>query len=224
MDIASTTTATTTVPAASVKGSSSGSGEINSDFQTFLTMLTAQLQNQDPLNPIESADFAVQLATFSGVEQQVETNDLLADLVASMGSTGLTQLAGWVGMEARAAAPAYFYGEPVSLFPNPDMTADTAQVVVRNAFGTEVGRYGIDVSKDPVSWSGIGDGQTTLPDGLYTFHVESYSGTTLLSTRQAEVYSLITEARVENGETVLVLLGDTKIKSADVLALRNQPV
>ena len=46
-------------------------GVISSDFQTFLTMLTTQLQNQDPLNPVESSDFAVQLATFSGVEQQV---------------------------------------------------------------------------------------------------------------------------------------------------------
>ena len=43
---------------------------INSDFETFLKMLTAQMENQDPLNPIESSDYAVQLATFSGVEQQ----------------------------------------------------------------------------------------------------------------------------------------------------------
>ena len=41
----------------------------SSDFETFLKMLTVQMQNQDPLNPVESTDYAVQLATFSGVEQ-----------------------------------------------------------------------------------------------------------------------------------------------------------
>ena len=53
---------------------------IGNDFNTFLVMLTTQLQNQDPLNPIESSDYAVQLATFSGVEQQVRTNQLLQEI------------------------------------------------------------------------------------------------------------------------------------------------
>lgn len=46
----------------------------SSDFETFLKMLTTQIKNQDPLNPMEGTEFAVQLATFSGVEQQVMTN------------------------------------------------------------------------------------------------------------------------------------------------------
>ncbi|MFV2001871.1 MAG: flagellar hook capping FlgD N-terminal domain-containing protein, partial [Paracoccaceae bacterium] len=53
---------------------------VNSDFETFLKLLTTQLKNQDPLKPVDSSDFAVQLATFSSVEQQVKTNDLLTSL------------------------------------------------------------------------------------------------------------------------------------------------
>ena len=71
--------------------------DISSDFQTFLRMLTTQMQNQNPLEPIEASDFAVQLATFSGVEQQVRTNDLLSQLTSRM---GLSELANWVGREA----------------------------------------------------------------------------------------------------------------------------
>jgi flagellar basal-body rod modification protein FlgD len=63
---------------------------LTSDFETFLRMLTVQMKNQDPLNPIESSDFAVQLATFSGVEQQVKTNDLLTKLADSFGGSGRT--------------------------------------------------------------------------------------------------------------------------------------
>ena len=57
--------------------STTPSGQISSDFETFLKMLTVQMKNQDPLNPVESTDYATQLATFSGVEQAVLTNDLL---------------------------------------------------------------------------------------------------------------------------------------------------
>ena len=47
------------------------------DFETFLKILTAQIQNQDPINPIDSSDYATQLATFSSVEQQVLANSHL---------------------------------------------------------------------------------------------------------------------------------------------------
>ena len=60
-----------------------------SDFDTFLRMLTTQMQNQDPLNPIDSTDYATQLATFSGVEQQVRTNSLLADLGTWLAETDM---------------------------------------------------------------------------------------------------------------------------------------
>lgn len=75
-----------TMTAAPVTGSpaipspTSSSGALTSDFDTFLRMLTVQMQNQDPLDPVDSADYAVQLATFSGVEQQVRTNELLTEL------------------------------------------------------------------------------------------------------------------------------------------------
>jgi flagellar basal-body rod modification protein FlgD len=51
------------------------------DFQTFLTLLTTQLKNQNPLEPLDSTQFVAQLASFSSVEQQVKTNDRLADIL-----------------------------------------------------------------------------------------------------------------------------------------------
>ena len=219
MDVSATAT-TTSTPAAAKAAAKPG---LSSDFETFLKMLTTQLKNQDPLQPMDSSDFAVQLATFSGVEQQVRTNDLLTTLSNRLGESGLNELAGWVGMEVRAAAPAYYYGEPVSLWPNPDPSADKATVIVKNALGNEVGRYDIDVSTDPVAWSGLDASGTELPDGLYSFQVESSKDGTVLNTRQAEVYSLITEARLVAGEPTLVLLGDTTIKASQATSLRNQP-
>ena len=91
-------------PVTSAKPTSAPRQAISADFDTFLKMLTTQMQNQDPLNPIDSADYAVQLATFSGVEQQMKTNQLLDDLASQFGVMGMSQLAAWVGQEARAAA------------------------------------------------------------------------------------------------------------------------
>jgi flagellar basal-body rod modification protein FlgD len=76
MDI--NTVSSSAATSSAVAPADNGSGaKISSDFETFLKMLTVQMQNQDPLNPVDSSDYATQLATFSGVEQQVQTNDLL---------------------------------------------------------------------------------------------------------------------------------------------------
>src|ERR1043165_3489997 len=56
--------------------------QLSSNFSTFLTLLTTQLQNQDPLSPMDSNQFTQQLVMFSQVEQQINTNDNLQSLIA----------------------------------------------------------------------------------------------------------------------------------------------
>jgi len=111
---------------------------LSSDFETFIKMLTVQMENQDPLNPMESSDFATQLATFSGVEQQVKTNDLLQGLGSQLGALGVSQLSGWIGMEGRAVAPVEYDGTPVTITISGSALADAHELVVRDTFGNEV--------------------------------------------------------------------------------------
>ena len=132
--------------AATESQTESASNALSSDFETFLKMLTTQMENQDPLNPVESAEFAMQLATFSGVEQQIRTNGLLADMVSGLGASGLSQLAGWVGMEARVNSPVVFDGAPITLAPEPDPASDAAFLVVRDATGGVVSREAIPLN------------------------------------------------------------------------------
>jgi flagellar basal-body rod modification protein FlgD len=75
---------------------------IANNFETFLTLLTAQLRNQDPLSPLDSKDFTNQLVQFSGVEQQLKTNDLLSSLTENTKlSAGATAVA-YLGKQATA--------------------------------------------------------------------------------------------------------------------------
>ncbi len=218
MEVTQNQTATASAATAAVADKTS---KISSDFETFLRMLTVQMQNQDPLNPVDSSDYAVQLATFSGVEQAVLTNDLLKSLTSQMNSSGLAGMANWVGKEARAAAPARFDGNPIKLTPNPSVIADRAELVVRNESGTEVQRLDIPVTSDPVEWAGVAEGGSPFADGLYTFEVLSIAGDEVIAQTPAQIYSKVTEVRSEGDATVLVLEGGATVSSDQVTALRD---
>ena len=73
---------------------------IASDYDTFLLMLTTQMQNQDPLEPMKSSDYVAQIATFSQVEQSVELNGRLAELLTS---SQLAQAEGMIGRSITSA-------------------------------------------------------------------------------------------------------------------------
>lgn len=188
------------------------------DFQTFLSMLTTQMQNQNPLEPIEASDFAAQLATFSGVEQQVQTNQLLSQLVSRM---GLSELAPWVGQQVLSAAPARFDGEPMRLVP-PEMTGATrAELVVTDRNGREVGRYGVDPQASEIVFD-VPPGESALQQGeFYSFALQGYRGDTRLPENPVLTYSTVLEARADAGQTFLVLEGGHMIGSGEVVGLRD---
>ena len=215
MDIAQTTSVT---PATA--GPTAKTNAISSDFETFLKMLTTQLKNQDPLKPIDSADYAVQLATFSGVEQQVKTNQLLENLGAQFGVMGMSQLAAWVGQEARAAGPVWMDGDAVTLAPEPKVAADRAILVVRDAAGTVVSREDMPPSTTSYEWFGAGIDGNPLPPGKYSLSTESYSGDRLLGTAPVQAYSRIMEAKNGPLGTTLILEGGIEVAAKDITALR----
>ena len=175
MDVTATTSTTTTA-------ASSTSSAISSDFETFLNMLTVQMQNQDPLNPTDPSDYAVQLATFSSVEQQVKTNDLLAQLMAVMSSSAMSDMGAWIGQDVRAPTTAHFDGSPISVTTSVDADADSADLVVVNSYGAEVQRIAIDPTSGTVTWAGVDDYGSPMASGDYGFYVESYQSETLIAT------------------------------------------
>jgi flagellar basal-body rod modification protein FlgD len=194
---------------------------LSSDFETFLKMLTVQMENQDPLNPVDSADYAVQLATFSSVEQQVLTNDLLSALGASMAGGGIGALGQWVGMEVRAGDTALYDSKPIELVtPEPD-DFDQRILVVRDATGEIATRINIPVSGTNITWDGkLADG-SIAPSETYKFSIEGFKNGALESTTPATTYNRVREAVVQNGETFLILEGGVSVSPSEVSALRD---
>ncbi|MBL4917004.1 flagellar hook capping FlgD N-terminal domain-containing protein [Szabonella alba] len=196
---------------------------ISSDFDTFLKMLTTQMQNQDPLNPMESTDFAVQLATFSGVEQQTRTNQLLQGLEGQFALLGMAQLAAWVGQEARHAGPVGFGGDPVTLLPGQNPQADRTVLVVTDAAGTVVGREDIIPGTEEFLWEGQSITGAPLPPGQYRLSVEQYREGAFLGSGPVESYGRILEAQGGAGGNRLVLAGGVTLDATEITALRMAP-
>lgn len=194
-----------------------GGGAISSDFETFLKMLTAQLRHQDPLNPLESNDFAVQLATFSGVEQQVLTNELLTDM-AGGGASGLQ--AGWIGLEALSPAPARFAGAPLSLEFEPQPEAASAALVVTDEAGLEVGRHPVDPAQGRITWAGTDRSGGPLPEGRYGFSLRAMSAEGVETAVPVMSYARVTELRPDPEGTRIVLEGGAEVAADEVVALR----
>ncbi len=193
---------------------------VTSDFETFLRMMTAQIQNQDPLNPMDSTEFATQLATFSGVEQQVRTNDLLVGLRESMALTSMSQMGDWIGMDARAEMPMYFDGEPLSIYATGNNLADRMELIITDELGNTIQRVHLPASDTPIEWAGVTTDGEPLPTGVYGFHVEYFADDTPIETRPAMGYAPIEEAQVINGEVWLSFPGGVQIRSSLVEALR----
>jgi flagellar basal-body rod modification protein FlgD len=198
-----------------------GGTALNSDFETFLKMLTAQMENQDPLNPVDSTEFASQLAAFSTVEQQVLTNDLLTGLGAQLGILGMGQLQGWVGMNARAEMPVSFDGAAVPLTLATQPGTDLARLVVRDAVGGIVQEQDVPRRGGDFSWEGRDDVGNILPVGIYELTVDSFQGDELLGSNPVTAQARIVEARLSGGMTVLVMDGGQQISATDILGLRS---
>ncbi|MGJ5617914.1 flagellar hook capping FlgD N-terminal domain-containing protein [Sulfitobacter sp. MF3-043] len=219
MDISTTTAAANR--GATQSAAAPSEAVLASDFETFLKMLTAQAKHQNPLEPMDSSEYAAQLAQFSMVEQQVLSNDLLSALTAQLGSGNMAQMANWIGLEARTTAPVQFDGSPIAMEPNPAAASDEVFLVVYDIDGHEVQRRAIPVSAEPIEWAGVSDDGTPFQDGLYSFVVESRANGELLLSDPVETYARIVEARTQAGETILILEGGSAVSAGNVNGLRE---
>ena len=185
----------TTPPATSSSNSSStsgiASGTIAGNFQTFLTLLTTQLQNQNPLSPLDTNQFTQQLVQFASVEQQLKTNDQLGSLVTMQQATQSTQALDFVGKTAVVDSSTASLSNSQA---NWDLSVPSdcdLTVTITNSTGATVftGKYSASAgSNQPFAWNGKGSDGSQWPDGQYklTASATDSSGNPVAITTQVQ--------------------------------------
>lgn len=216
-----------TAPAAASKEStntttSASAKSAATDYETFLTLLTAQMKNQDPLKPMDSTDFVAQLASFSSVEQQIRTNDALSQIEKLLGGSSPSGLSSWIGLNVQIPKDPQFKGVPIDVFVDPAAAADRADLVVQNSSGEELRRISVPSRTDVYTWAGMFDDGAPMPNGSYRLSVESFKAGELIDSKQAPIYESVLEARLDAGTTLLVLDDGTTVSAEHVTAVRGR--
>jgi flagellar basal-body rod modification protein FlgD len=189
---------TTPLPASgSGSLSSTAGGTLAGNFQTFLTLLTTQLQNQNPLDPLDTNQFTQQLVEFAGVQQQLNTNDSLATLVSLQQATQSTEALSYVGKTVTVSGNTATMANSEAVWALSVPNASTVDVSIASSTGQTVFTGSYDVSagnNQPFEWNGTGNDGTQNPDGNYTLTAtakDSSGNTVAVSTSVGGIVSSV---------------------------------
>ena len=195
------------------------------NFDTFLTLLTAQLQNQDPLEPMDTAEFTNQLVQYSEVEQSIQVNDNLEDLVALTQVNSAGQIVSYLGRTVEAfssdaplsngsAEWAYTIGE----------TADNVTLTVRDSAGRIVYETDGETSfgNHVFTWDGTNNGGEIEQDGVYTLSIEATGADGEPIATDIRMRGIINAVDFLNGDASFSV-GGVEIGSGQIVRLETTP-
>ena len=164
-------------PTATTGNASQSAATLSSNFDTFLTILTAQIQNQDSLEPMDSTQFTQQLVQFSQVEQQIRTNEQLEGLVGQYQTASAGAALSYLGKDAIIEADeTYLAGGSANWAYRLPASADAMTIKVKDASGrvvyqtTSAARTS---GEHLFSWDGTKSDGTTATDGVYQISIEA---------------------------------------------------
>jgi flagellar basal-body rod modification protein FlgD len=179
------------------------------------------------MEPLKDHEFVAQLATFSGLEQQMLANDRLLELQLAQISTGNAQLAGFIGQSVVARGDSLTIGDgttpPVGI--QLEAAAETVDVTITDASGKIVSTFEagpLAEGHHDVTWSGKDANGVPLPAGEYTVQVTAKDADGNAITASPLLTGIVTGVTFENGYAEL-LVGDHHIAPADILSVGAPP-
>jgi flagellar basal-body rod modification protein FlgD len=222
--IATATAAATSAPATAGTGSTS-SGDaslLGSNLNTFLTLLTTQLKNQDPTSPMDTNQFTQQLVAFSGVEQQINTNKNLQALIGLQTSSEAISALPMVGKTiqySESTAPlsngqaSFTYTLPTDAAAANLLVEDAnGNIVYQTKAATSAGSHGF-------VWNGQNIAGTTSPDGAYSLAVVAADASGKAITATVTATGKVDGVSVDNNVPTFDVAG-IKVPMSDLLTVQ----
>ncbi|MCP4874059.1 MAG: flagellar hook assembly protein FlgD [Gammaproteobacteria bacterium] len=148
----------------------------------FLELMTAQLQYQDPLKPMENGDFLGQMAQFGTVSGINDLNTTFSSMSASFQSNQALQASTLVGRSVMVPSQSGFLEQGASLMGSVelDQPANKMVITIKNSAGQLVNRQQLGVQQAGLidfEWNGQDANGNTMPIGEYQIAAEVYRGT-----------------------------------------------
>lgn len=206
--------------------SSTATAGLAKNFSTFLTLLTTQLQNQDPLNPMDSNEFTSQLVQFAQVEQSINANSTLSNVLSALQGQATASAVGYIGKEVAVSTPtAAFDGTtPVTWQYGKDTASASTTLTIVDAKGQTVRSLTGTTAAGTTSYTWDGknaDGETVDP-GQYTLKITAVDSAGKATPTTISTMSLVTgvdssgsaiELVTKNGNVAIDEV--TKVASSD---------
>jgi len=143
------------------------------NFDTFLTLLTTQLRNQNPLDPLDTNQFTQQLVQFAGVEQQINMNQQLTSLVNLQKANQVTSAMSFLGATATVDGSSTKLASGQAKWNFSADKPSTATLTIKDAVGQTAysGSFSLNAGTQNFAWDGKGNNGTQWPDGAYTLSI-----------------------------------------------------
>lgn len=208
MDIAAAASAA--APTASSDTTAISRARLAENFDTFLSLLTTQLKNQDPLSPMDSNQFTQQIVQMTGVEQQLATNELLKKLVSNT-TSGVATAVSLIGKEVRAEADvAALKDQKAEWTYKLDRAASDVRLEVLDSKGRVVAASAAADNKagdHKFVWGGKSSGGAVLADGIYSLRVTAKDSSGSVVPSKIFADGLVTGVEQADGTTLLTVNG-----------------
>lgn len=218
----------------STTSASANSGtQLNSDFNFFLKMLTTQLQNQDPTEPMDVSQMTQQIAQYSGVEQQIRTNSNLEKLLSQNKQSQLSTAVSYIGKEvetegnvgtlAYAQSGDSVYGQAVFSYLLP-AEAGSASITILDANGKAVfqGQGTLKDGRNVVVWDGKNSfNGETMAAGQYTIRVTAKDAAGKEMDVDARAVGLVDTVETDADGNIVLNVNGVPVKYEEILAVRE---
>ncbi len=223
------TTVTNTTNSGTAGSSSSSSSNLTNDaatvtsnYNTFLNLLTAQIQNQDPLSPMDTTAWTTQLVQYSQVEQQLQGNQYLSQIASNSGAN-MSSAVDYIGKTVTASSDTATLANGSASW-NYNLAGATANttLTVQDSNGNTVYQTSGDTAagNHSFTWNGTEANGNTATTGNYTLSITSTDASGNGISNTVGITGVVSSAQQSNG-TVTLTVGNTEVPLSDVTGVSD---
>jgi len=203
-------------------GSSSSGGanatEIASNFTQFLTLLTTQLKNQNPLDPMDTNQFTQQLVQFAGVEQQLKTNDRLDNILTASQSASSASATSYIGKTVTAdGSTSQLSSGSAAWTLTPSRAASKAVISILDSKNNVVATQttSLAAGAQTYTWNGKSSAGLTSANGNYSIKVSATDATGAAVSVDTSLSGTVDEVDL-SGTSPVLIIGSQRVPLSSV--------